>query len=53
MNKMDINKFREAIDSDEGLKSKRKILISLCVISIGLNFSARIQIISAPLMVNG
>lgn len=39
MNKMDINRFREAIDSDEGLKSKRKILISLCVILIGLNFS--------------
>jgi len=36
---MDINKFRKAIDSDDGLKSKRKILISLCVILIGLNFS--------------
>ncbi|MBB1336596.1 hypothetical protein [Pseudoalteromonas sp. SR44-2] len=36
---MDINEFRKTIDSDEGLKSKRKILISLCVILIGLNFS--------------
>lgn len=39
MHNSDILKFREKIDNDEGLKSKRNILVSLSVILISFNFT--------------
>ncbi|KGJ98126.1 hypothetical protein [Thalassotalea sp. ND16A] len=42
MSQEELSQFREKIDNDDGLKSKRKILITIAVILIGMNCSGAV-----------